>query len=155
MKSYTLYATVLVAKLCASTPIEGGLNHAEVAAVANTAHAIDSALLALNDCKGQSCVLADAAGSSGKMPTLMPEGANDEDIKCILKYNPSVEPLLRSNPPKVPKQDTGFSTDLFKWLDSYQRPNERKYGETDKGNFTGKCTEKILIISKGTLEPTQ
>jgi hypothetical protein len=155
MKTNALYTAALLAKLCSSSPIEGGVSRAEVAAVANTAHAIDSALLALNECKAQSCVLADASGSSGKLPKLMPEGSNDEDNKCIIKYNPSVESLIKSNPPKVPKQDTGASTELFKWLNSYQRPNERKNGETDKGNFTGKCTQNILIFSKGTLEPTQ
>lgn len=86
---------------------------------------------------------------------LMPEGANDEDIKCILKYNPSVQPFLKGNLPTVPKQNTTWSTDLFKYLDGLQRPNERNKGEIDKGTFTGKCADNILIISKGTLEPTQ
>lgn len=132
------------------------MQQAQRVQVATTARNVDLALIALNECKAQSCVLADASGSSGKMPTVMPEGANDEDKKCIIKYNPSVTPLLQqSNIPKVPKQDTGISTDLFKYLNGLQRPNERKNGETDKGTYAGKCTPNILIFSKGTLEPTQ
>jgi hypothetical protein len=156
MKVNALYSTVFLVKLCTSTPVEGAMMQAQKAQVAATARTIDLALMANNECKAQSCVLADASGSSGRMPTLMPEGANDEDIKCILKYNPSVEPLLKqANIPKVPKQDTGASTDLFKYLNSWQRPQERKSGETDKGTFTGSCTPNILIFSKGTLEPTE
>jgi hypothetical protein len=156
MKFQSVSALLFLAELASSTPVQGNLNAAQRAQVAQTAHDVDAALLALNDCKAQSCVLADAAGSSGKLPTLMPEGANDEDIKCIVKYNPSVKPLLeKGDIPKVPKQDTGVSTTLFKWLDSLQRPSERKNGETDKGTFNGTCTPNILIFSKGTLEPTQ
>lgn len=155
MKSNAFYVAVVLAKLCAGTPIEGTFNRAEAAAIAETARKVDLALIANNPCQAQSCVLADASGSTGKAPTQMPEGANDEDIKCILKYNPSVGPVLQSNPPKVPKQDTGISTTIFKWLNGLQRPNERKNGETDKGTFKGKCTPNILIFSKGTLEPTE
>ena len=156
MKVNTLYFIALLAKLCVSTPLEGAIQKAQRAQVATTARNVDLALIALNECKAQSCALADASGSSGKTPVVMPEGANDEDIKCIVKYNPSVEPLLKqSNIPKVPKQDTGASTDLFKYLDGLQRPNERKSGETDKGTYSGSCAPNILIFSKGTLEPTQ
>lgn len=156
MKVNTLYSVIFLAELCASTPVGGSIQQAEIARVATTARDVDLALIGAAGCQAQSCVLADASGSSGKQPTLMPEGANDEDIKCILKYNPSVAPLLKqANIPKVPKQDTGVSTDLFKAINGYQRPSERKNGETDKGTFTGTCTPNILIFSKGTLEPTQ
>ena len=157
MRVNTFYTAAILAKLCASTPIEGieaALQQAEVAHVATTARQVDLALMALNDCKAQSCDLAHAAGSSGKMPTLMPEGASPEDIKCILKYNPAVGPLLQQGLPNVPKQETGTSTNIFKWLDSLQRPAERKKGETDKGTFSAKCAPNILIFSKGTLEPS-
>lgn len=157
MKGYAFYTAALLARLCASTPVEGIVNQAQRAQAATTARNIDLALIALNECQAQSCALADASGSSGNAPVVMPEGANDDDIKCILKYNPLVEPLLKQagGLPKVPKQDTGASTDLFKYLNSWQRPNERKSGETDKGSFTGECAPNILIFSKGTLEPTQ
>jgi hypothetical protein len=156
MKVNTLYSAALLAKLGVSTPVESTIQQAQRVQVATTARNVDFALIALNECKAQSCTLADASGSSGKTPVLMPEGANDEDIKCILKYNPSVEPLLKqASIPKVPKQDTGVSTDLFKYLNVLQRPNERKSGETDKGTYDGKCAPNILIFSKGTLEPTQ
>lgn len=156
MRFNAFVSVAALAKLCASTPVDGVMLQAQRAQVATTARNVDLALMANNECKAQSCVLADASGSSGRQPQFMPEGANDEDKKCIVKYNPSVEPLLKQKDiPNVPKQDTGKSTDLFKYLDGLQRPNERKNGETDKGTFTGKCAPNILVFSKGTLEPTQ
>jgi hypothetical protein len=148
-----------MAQLCSSTPIEAAMSKTEVATVARTANLVDMALL--QTCKAQSCYLADASGSSGKDPTIMPEGANDEDLKCIFKYNKRAEKVLGdykkagTTIPNVPKQDTGVSTSLFKGINNLQRPNERKKGETDTGKFTGKCTPNIMIFSKGTLEPTQ
>lgn len=163
MRINALYVGVLLAKLCASTPVEATMNEAQRAQVATTARTIDlvltTFLIGPAECKAQSCALADASGSSGKPPKVLPEGANEEDYKCIVKYNPSVEPVLKEAMegkfPKVPKQDTGVSTDLFKYLDGWQRPIERKGGEIDTGSFTGKCAPNILIFSKGTLEPTQ
>jgi hypothetical protein len=156
MKPSSLYTTILLARLGAATPVTSSASQAQVERAATVAHDVDRALLLLNDCKGQSCDIAHASGSTGIQPTLMPEGSNDEDVKCILKYNPSLAALLQQpNVPKVPKQAVGVSTDLFKWLSGLQRPNERKNGETDKGNFTAKCAPNILIFSKGTLEPTQ
>lgn len=162
MKIQAIYAGAFLANLCTSTPIEAAINEVQKAQAAATARNIDLALtslIGLNECAAQSCALADAAGSSGNAPKALPEGAGDEDYKCILKYNPSAEPLLSKaksgDLPKVPKQDTGASTDLFKFLNGLQRPSERKSGETDKGNFTGKCAPNILIFAKGTLEPTQ
>jgi hypothetical protein len=157
MRSQALSAALFLAHLTNATPIEAAFNQAQIAEVAARAHKVDSAFLAVNDCKGQSCVLADASGSTGKLPDMMPEGANEEDFKCVVKYNPAVGPLLadRERFPKVPKQDTGVSTDIFKYLNGLQRPSERKNGETDKGTYSGKCAPNILIFSKGTLEPTQ
>ncbi|TID27977.1 hypothetical protein E2P81_ATG00730 [Venturia nashicola] len=162
MRTNAIYAVAVLAKLSTSTPVNAAVTQVERAQAATIARNVDLALtplIGLNECKAQSCALADAAGSSGKPPTVLPEGANDEDYKCILKYNPSAEPLLEKAKtgelPKVPKQDTGASTDLFKYLNSWQRPAERRSGETDKGSFTGKCAPNILIFSKGTLEPTQ
>ncbi|QDS72607.1 hypothetical protein FKW77_001605 [Venturia effusa] len=161
MKTNAIYIVAFLANLCSSTPIDTSVNQAQRAQVAASAWAIDrnlTRLIGLNECKAQSCALADAAGSSGLPPKALPEGANDDDYKCILKYNPSAEPLLKralaGELPKVPKQDTGASTELFKYLNSWQRPQERRSGETDKGSYTGKCTPNILIFSKGTLEPT-
>jgi hypothetical protein len=156
MKANALYTTLFFAGLGASTPIEAAASKADIAAVSTKAHFVDLALL--QTCKAQSCFLADASGSSGKDPTVMPEGANDEDLKCIFKYNKRAEEVLKAqggNIPKVPKQDTGISTTLFKGINSIQRPQERKKGETDKGTFKGKCTPNILLFSKGTLEPTE
>jgi hypothetical protein len=158
MRVNTFYKAAFLAKLCASTPIEAleaALQQAEVARIATTARQVDLALMVLNNCQAQSCDLANAAGSSGITPKLMPEGAGPDDIKCILKYNPTVEPLLGLGLPNVPKQETGASTTIFKWLNSLQRPAERKKGEKDKGTFTAKCAPNILIVSKGTLEPSQ
>lgn len=161
MRTNAIFAGALLAKLCSSTPVNAATNQAQRAQAATTARNVDAALLpliGLNECKAQSCALADASGSSGKAPSVLPEGANDEDYKCVLKYNPSTAPLLAKAKsgelPKVAKQDTGASTDLFKYINSWQRPTERKSGETDKGSFTGKCAPNILIFSKGTLEPT-
>lgn len=162
MRTNAIYAGALLAKLCTSTPVNAAISQVQKAQAATTARNIDLALtplIGLSDCRAQSCALADAAGSSGKTPQVLPEGANDDDYKCVLKYNPSVEPLLAKAKagelPKVPKQDTGASTDLFKYINGLQRPAERKSGETDKGSYTGTCAPNILIFSKGTLEPTQ
>lgn len=151
MKAASFGVALFLAGLCQAHPSPAG--RAQVAQVATTARQVDLALLTLNTCKNQSCFLADASGSSGRQPTMMPEGANDEDIKCILKYNPAAAPLL-GTVPQVPKQDTGISTTLFKAINNLQRPNERKGGERDTGSFNGTCTPNILIYSKGTLEPT-
>lgn len=152
-----MHTVVLMAQLGISAPLESAMSKASIAEVSARASAVDAAVM--QSCQAQSCALADASGSTGKDPVVMPEGANSEDMKCVFKYNRRAEQIMGGfggqTIPKVPKQDTGVSTSLFSWLASWERPNERKNGETDKGNFTGTCAPNILIFAKGTLEPTQ
>ncbi|KAF2415659.1 alpha/beta-hydrolase [Tothia fuscella] len=157
MKLNSIFAVAALAKLSLANPIENQISRAEAAQVAQTAHDIDLQVIAANECKAQSCVLADTSGSSGLTPKLRAEGANDDDIKCIVKYNPLVGELLKENSSaiqNVTKQDTGVSSQLFGWLNNIWKPLIPN-GETDKGDYTGACTKNILIISKGTMEPTE
>lgn len=48
-----------------ASPLGESVNAAAVAAVAQTAHQIDMAMLTANECKGQSCLVADVTGSTG------------------------------------------------------------------------------------------
>lgn len=107
-----------------------------------------------NVCAGQSCFVADASGSTGRPLTLKPEGGDDEDIKCIAKYNPAISAALATAGfPTVEKQPTGFHSALMSGLDSLWRPVVNYWGATDKGTFNGKCTPNIVIFARGTFEP--
>jgi hypothetical protein len=115
-------------------------------------------MLAAFGCTGQSCLIADTAGSTGTDPTMRAEGASDSDIQCIVKYNPAIGVLLKQydgKPPPGPKQDTGIVSAMMGGLNSLWRPLVAATGSTDKGTFNGICADNILIFAKGTLEPGQ
>jgi len=120
--------------------------------VANLTWTIDRQLLAAWECLGQSCLAADASGSTGKTPSVWPEGGKDADKKCIARYNPAMA-TLGTRAPNGPKQTTGFSSMLMGGLNSIWRPLTEMFGSTVKGTFTGTCSKNILIFAKGTLEP--
>ena len=121
--------------------------------IANLTWTIDRQLLAAWECLGQSCLAADASGSSGRNPTVWPEGGKDADKKCIARYNPAMSSLLASHAANGPKQSTGVSSMLMGGLNSIWRPLTEMFGSTVKGTFTGTCSKNILIFAKGTLEP--
>ena len=103
-------------------------------------------------CTNQSCDIADMSGSTGKLPTRMPEGGKDNDNKCIAKYNPAgVKAAIASAP--VKKQPTGISSAVLGA--AHQLGNMMPGSDKDKGTFTGKCTQNMIIFAKGTLEPGQ
>ena len=108
------------------------------------------------ECRGQSCLIADTAGSTGRDPTIAAEGGSEADIQCIIKHNPVVGEMRTkygNNPPQVEKQKTGFFSDIMAYLNSLWRPLVDAVGSTTTGKFTGTCSPKILIHAKGTLEP--
>jgi hypothetical protein len=112
---------------------------------------IDSIRIALG-CGGQSCDIAAMSGSTGRLPTRMPEGGGDVDNKCIAKYNPEgVKAAIASKP--VAKQKTGLSSALLGGF--HKLGNFVPSVEKEKGTFTGRCTPNIIIFAKGTLEPGQ
>jgi len=111
---------------------------------------INSIRIALG-CTGQSCDIAAMSGSTGRLPTRMPEGGSDVDNKCIAKYNPKgVAAAINSSP--VKKQATGLSSALLGAAHSLGNMMPSVDRE-QKGTFTGKCTPNIIIFAKGTLEP--
>jgi len=85
--------------------------------VANLTWHTDRRMLAAWGCRGQSCLIADTAGSTGRIPNMKAEGATDADIACIAAHNPDVAALLQkynNQPPDVPKQDTGIISTMMK-----------------------------------------
>jgi len=112
-----------------------------------------------NVCAGQSCIAADAAGSSGNPIRAMPEGGGAGDQACISKYNPEFGAWVQQHggaakAPKGPKQDTGLSSSLLGGLNAMWQPFTDGFGgHTDKGTFDGTCEPNILIWAKGTFEP--
>jgi hypothetical protein len=126
--------------------------------IANITETVDRAMLSAFECLGQSCLIADTAGSTGRIPNMKAEGASDSDIACIVKHNPAVADLLRkynNHPPDVVKQDTGVMSSLIGGLNAGWRPLVSLSGSTETGTFTGTCAPNILIWAKGTLEPGQ
>lgn len=119
--------------------------------LANLTLTIDLEMLAAWECLGQSCLAADASGSTGKNPKVWPEGGGDADKKCIAKYNPAMAGMVRA--PNGPKQNTGIMSTLMGGLNSIWRPLIEMSGSTEKGKYTGTCAKNILIWAKGTLEP--
>jgi hypothetical protein len=158
MRVNSAIAAAILAKLTTSTPIENQISSAYSRQVAQTAHDVDLQVLhtfiGSSACQNQSCALADVAGSSGVKPTYRPEGADDTDIKCITKYNPQVNEWLKEGFPNGPKQSTGWSSQLFGWLNGVWKQYV-KTPDRDTGTFTGNCTKNILIFAKGTMEPTE
>jgi hypothetical protein len=101
-------------------------------------------------CAGQSCDIADLAGSTGRLPKLKPEGGGTSDFKCIGKYNPEgLQAALKA--PNVKAQPNGISGSLMgaghaigNWIPGG--------AATDSGSFTASCTKNIVIFAKGTTE---
>lgn len=155
---YLIAATILsLNQFVLSKPVNLlGTERMTVAEIANLTWTVDRHMLKAFDCLGQSCVIADTAGSTGRDPILKAEGASDADIQCIIKHNPAVGDLLKNyngKPPEVPKQDTGVVSSLMGGLNGAWRPLVAATGSTETGKFTGTCTSNILIFAKGTLEP--
>jgi len=119
--------------------------------LANITRMYDLKMLAIWECLGQSCLAADAAGSTGKNPKVWPEGGGDADKRCIAKYNPAMANMLKAA--NGPKQSTGISSSLLGGINSIWRPLTQMTGSTEKGKFTGNCAPNILIFAKGTFEP--
>jgi hypothetical protein len=146
-----------LANLIASSPVKLlGTENMNAAEIENLTRTVDMKMLAAFECRGQSCLIADTAGSTGRDPTMKAEGASDSDIACIVKHNPFVGDLLKkydNKVPDVPKQDTGVVSTLIGGLNSGWRPLVTMTGSTTTGKFTGTCTPNILIFAKGTLEP--
>jgi hypothetical protein len=119
--------------------------------LANATRAMDIEALAIWDCLGQSCLAADASGSTGKSTRVWPEGGGDADKKCIAKYNPAMASVGKGA--TGPKQSTGVSSTLLGGINSIWRPLTTMTGSTETGKFTGNCAPNILIFAKGTFEP--
>jgi hypothetical protein len=150
-------AALALASTTLATPLQT-LNTAHKSAneVANLTWTVDRHVLSTWECVGQSCLIADTAGSTGRNPTMRAEGAKDADIKCIIAHNPPVGDLLTKyfgHPPEVPKQKTGASSALMGGLNSMMRPGTAKKGSKETGTFKAACAPNILIFAKGTLEP--
>jgi Cutinase len=126
-------------------------SYAEQMQLANATRAMDIEALAIWECLGQSCLAADASGSSGKDPKVWPEGGGMADKQCIAKYNPAMANMLKAA--NGPKQSTGISSSLLGGINSIWRPLTQMTGSTEKGKFTGTCAPNILIFAKGTFEP--
>lgn len=123
-----------------------GTEHLNAAQVYNITRTIDLQFLAAYGCIGQSCLIADASGSTGRDPTARPEGGSDDDMACISHYNPRLGSVIQSfggNLPQGPKQDLGLSSALMGALNSIWRPFTMASGSTDK---VGKA--QYHIISK-------
>jgi Cutinase len=155
MPSTRLVAIVTVlANLASARPSQLlGTEHMSLAEITKLTWTVDRHMLTSSGCLGQSCVVADTAGSTGRVPILKAEGAGDSDIKCIIKHNPVVGDLLKNyndHPPEVPKQNTTFLSSAMLGLNDLLKPlsNPR-----ETGKFGSACATNILIFAKGTFEP--
>jgi len=157
MAKFILTIALYFATLAGALPYDSAASEAyttndiaTLIAVNNVTANIENIRAAL-DCKGQSCDIADMSGSTGKLPTRLPEGGSDIDNKCIAKYNPEgVKAAISSKP--VTKQATGLSSALLGA--SHKLGNMMPASDREqKGTFTGKCTPNMIIFAKGTLEP--
>jgi hypothetical protein len=151
MAKLILTIALTFASFAGAVPVEYTINDiATLIQLNNVTTKIDNIRAALG-CKGQSCDIADMSGSTGKLPTRMPQGGSDIDNKCIAKYNPKGVTAATSSAP-VNKQSTGISSALLKGV--HTLGNMMPSAEREqRGTFTGKCTPNIIIFAKGTLEP--
>lgn len=109
----------------------------------------DNILAAQTGCEGQSCIIADLAGSTGRKIKERPEGGGKKDFSCIGKYNPKgMEDVMKV--PNVQKQPTGLSSSLLGGMNSIQGYFPSK---VDTGTFKGACKPNILFFARGTTEP--
>jgi hypothetical protein len=139
-------------QLAVAAPVEENVS---AATRLNTAVMIDDfnqrwTLAVQAECSGQSCVIADAAGTTGNLPRFKAEGGDAQSYKCIAKYNPEGAKAAQAAPP-VTKQSTGLSSVL---LGSAYKTGQLVpgFGPPDTGKFTARCSPNILIFAKGTLE---
>jgi hypothetical protein len=138
-----LFSAIGLANLATSAPATVkskiyGTEHMSKAEVYNVTKTIDLRMLAAFGCIGQSCLAADFAGASGRIPTARPLGGSDADMACISHYNPVVAEMVKQTNGKLPngaKQDTGISTMLMSGLNSIWRPLVQMSGSTDKVNL--------------------
>lgn len=165
MLNYLTAVLSLVALASAiPTPIESvqydnGLGFtptAEQLAAVEAANNVTWKIQAINErlgtvgCAGQSCDVADTAGSTGRLPKLKVEGGGSGDWKCIAKYNPEgVAAALKA--PKVKTQPNGLSGTMMGVSHGVGNliPGP---APPDTGKFTGTCTKNIVIFAKGTTE---
>lgn len=133
--------------------VDGAFKGLRVADVANITWTVDQRMLAAFECRGQSCLIADTAGSTGRMPIMKAEGADESDIACIVKHNPALKNLLQkynNSPPDGPKQVTSWMSSamisLNKGTKGFSNPRT-------SGKFDGTCAPNVLIYAKGTMEP--
>jgi hypothetical protein len=124
-------------------------NVAEAQAAAEKYLAENWILIPQAQCTGQSCLVADTAGSTGQLPKFKAEGGSATSWKCIEKWNPEGAAAGQRAPP-VRKQSTGVSSSLLGGLNGL---TEGISSPTIKGTFTGKCTKNIVLFAKGTMEP--
>jgi Cutinase len=148
--------SLALASFTASTPVLLGTENMSPERVREITWSVDRSMLAAFECQGQSCVLADTSGSTGRMPNMKAEGANEADVQCIVKHNPVIGDFIQkydNKLPDVPKQNTGISSALATGLNLAWRPLIGATGSKETGSFTGNCTENILIYARGTMEP--
>jgi hypothetical protein len=150
-------AAMVLASWVASAPVTLlGTESMSATEIGNVTWTVDRHMLAAFECLGQSCLIADTAGSTGREPTIKAEGPSDSDIACIVKHNPVIGELLKkydNKVPDVPKQDTGIMSTLIGGINTGWRPIVTATGSTVTGKFNGTCAKNILIFAKGTLEP--
>jgi hypothetical protein len=151
MAKLTLSIVLAFARFAWASPI--GYTTSDIATLIriNDVTANINSIRAVLGCTNQSCDIADMAGSSGRLPTRLPEGGSEIDKKCIAKYNPKGVQAARNSAP-VKKQPTGLSSALLGGMHSLGNMVPSADRE-QKGTFTGKCTPNIIIFAKGTLEP--
>ncbi|TID26984.1 hypothetical protein E2P81_ATG01443 [Venturia nashicola] len=144
---------------CVPAPIQGSLGFipsAEQIAAVEAANNVTAKILAIQErlggvgCAGQSCDIADLAGSTGRLPKVKPEGGGTSDFKCIAKYNEAgLQAALKA--PSVKKQPNGVSGAMMGAGHAMGNliPG---FGPPDTGTFSGSCTKNIVIFAKGTTE---
>src|ERR1700749_59632 len=120
-------------------------NVAEAQAAAEKYLAENWILIPQAQCTGQSCLVADTAGSTGQLPKFKAEGGTATSWKCIEKWNPEGAAAGQKAPP-VRKQSTGVSSSLLGGLNGL---TEGISSPTIKGTFNGRCTKNIVLFAKG------
>lgn len=162
MLSY-LTAVLILVSIVSSIPAPipynnglGSLPTREQIAAVEAANNVTAKILAIQErlggvgCAGQSCDIADLSGSTGRLPTKMPEGGGDKDMKCIGKYNlPGLEAAAKA--PKVKPQPNGVSGAM---MGASHAMGNLIPGlpPADSGTFKGSCTKNIVIFARGTSE---
>jgi hypothetical protein len=101
-------------------------------------------------CAGQSCHIADLAGSTDRLPTVKPEGGDAQSYRCIQKWNPAgVAATQKARP--VEKQNTGVSSSFLSGMNSLTNA-VNWFPAPSTGKYTSRCATNIVIFAKGTIE---